>query len=79
MEDNEEHEGMNDNEEKDRSGQRQLVAFVIFCVLLTIFCTVWVMLAYNQAQLLGETIKAILYVVAGIGSALTIMRLQGRR
>ena len=79
LEENEEHEEITGAEERDRTSQRWLIFGVTFFVLLTIFSTVWIMLAYNQAQLLGETIKAILYVVAGIGSALTITRLQGRR
>ena len=79
MEGNEENEGMSSNEEKDRAGQRILLGVVTFLALLTIFLTVWLFLHYNQAQLLGETIKAILYVVAGIGSAITISRFQSRR
>ena len=79
LENNEEQEEMTSAEERDRTSQRWLIFGVTFFLLLTIFSTVWIMLAYNQAQLLGETIKAILYVVAGIGSALTITRLQNRR
>ena len=79
MEENEEHEEITGAEERDRTSQRWLIFGVTFFLLLTIFSTVWIMLAYNQAQLLEETIKAILYVVAGIGSALIITRLQGRR
>ena len=79
LEDNEQQEEMKGDEERDRTAQRWLIGWVTFFVLATIFFTTWLMLHYNQADLLGESIKAILYVVAGIGSALTVTRFQGRR
>ena len=56
---------MNDNETVDRAGQRQLYAWLATIIVVGIVAITFMLLYFKQGQLLGEVVKAVLYVSAG--------------